>query len=106
MATPQEVEELRRITGYDAVDPYDDPQLSALIDASSVYRVAARLWNEKAAEYSGYVHIQESGSSRNMGDLHKNALAMAKYYLGLAKEDEAPADVTGHARTRAIVREG
>lgn len=106
MATPEQVVELRAITGYAAVDPYDDPQLSAMIDASSIYRVAARLWTEKATEYSSYVHITESGSSRNMGDLHKNALAMAKYFLGLADAEEAPSDVTGHARTRAIVREG
>jgi hypothetical protein len=43
-----------------------------------------------------------------MGDLHKNALAMARYYKGLADEEdtETPVDINQYARTRAIVREG
>jgi hypothetical protein len=108
MATPDEVSELRRLSNYTDVDPYDDPQLSGMIDASSIYRVAARLWNEKAASLATLVNVSESGSSRNMGDAHKNALAMARYYKGLADEEDAetPVDVTRFARTRAIVREG
>lgn len=108
MATSDEVLRLRRISAYTAVDPYDDTQLSALIDASSIFRVAERLWNEKAASYASLVNVSESGSSRNLGDAHKNALAMAKYYKGLADEEESetPVDVSRFARTRAIVREG
>jgi Cdc6-like AAA superfamily ATPase len=108
MATPEDVLRLRGLTSYTEVEPYDDPQLSDLIDATSIYRVASRIWNEKAASYASLVNVSESGSSRNMGDLHKNALAMAKYYKGLADEEETetPVDVTRFARTRAIVREG
>lgn len=108
MADPAEVIRLRRLANYTEVEPYDDTQLSALIESIGVYRVAARLWDEKAATYASLVNTSESGSSRNMGDLHKNALAMARYFKGLADEAEAetPVDVTRFARTRAIVREG
>lgn len=107
MATQVQVDQLRRFANYTDADPYDDAQLAALIDARSVYHVAAMLWDEKAASYSTLVDISESGSSRKMGDSYKNALAMAKYFRDLANAEEAPAAVSGnHARTRAIVREG
>jgi hypothetical protein len=109
MATPQQVQELRALAAYTDVEPYDDSQLSALIDdADSLERVAARLWNEKASKMATLVNISESGSSRSLGDAHKNALGMAKYYKGLADEAEAetPIDTGRFARTRPAVREG
>lgn len=108
MATLEQVDQLRRYADYFATDPYDDTQLSALIDGSSVFRVAARLWDEKAASQTSLVDISESGSSRKMSDSHKNAINMAKYFRGLADAEEAPTAEanTRHARTRAIVREG
>ena len=107
MATAEEVGLVRSLANYKEVDPYDDTQLSALIDANSVNRVVAQLWQEKAASQAALVNIAESGSSRSMGDAHKNSLALAKYYLGLATAEEVPAvDTSRYARTRAIVREG
>lgn len=108
MATSADVTQLRRFTGYEDTDPYDDAELSDMLDASNIYRVSERLWNEKAASLAALVNTSESGSSRNMGDLHKNALAMAKYFKGLADEHEAetPVDESRFARTRAIIREG
>jgi hypothetical protein len=109
MATPAQVDQLRRMTNYKATDPYDDTQLSALIDEmGSLNRVAERMWNEKAAEAAELVNVSESGSSRSLGDAHKNALAMARYYKALADEVdvETPVDTTRFARTRAAVREG
>jgi hypothetical protein len=106
-ATPDDVVRLRALANYNGTDPYDDQQLAAMIDGSSIYRSAARLWDEKAASLSEVVDISESGSSRKMGDTHKNALAMAKYFRGLAEdEEEAPVETSRNARTRAIIREG
>jgi hypothetical protein len=108
MATDEEVIQLRRLASYNDFEPYDDPQLSAMIDEGGINRAAFRLWNEAASSAATLVNVSESGSSRNMGDVHKNALAMAKYFKGLADEAEAetPVDTTRFARTRAIVREG
>ena len=105
MATPAEVQELRRLTQYTDVDPYDDTQLSALIDASSIYGVAEKLWREKAATLSTLVDVSESGSSRKLGDGYKNALAMAKSFKDLRDAETAPTITTNFARTRNIVRE-
>jgi hypothetical protein len=108
MATPDQVTQVRRLAAYDATDPYDDSQLSALIDSMGLYMLVSMLWGEKAAGYVSMVNISESGSSRNMGDLHKNALAMSQYYKKLADDEaaaQAPEDLSKFARTRAIVRE-
>jgi hypothetical protein len=62
-------------------DPYTDAQLSARLDAaSSPEALAAVVWRERAAGYSTLVNVSESGSSRSLGDLYKNALAMAVYF--------------------------
>lgn len=39
-------------------------------------------WQIKAADYANLVDVAEGNSSRAMSDLHKNALAMVKYYSG------------------------
>lgn len=39
-------------------------------------------WQIKAANYADLVDVAEGNSSRKMSDLHKNALAMVKYYRG------------------------
>lgn len=108
MATAEQVNQLRRLGNYFDTDPYDDTQLSALIDQTSTNRVAARLWMETAASLASLVNVSESGSSRDLGTAHKNALSMASYFRGLAEEEEqeTPVDETRFARTRAIVREG
>lgn len=106
MATREQVNQLRLMADYHETDPYDDTQLSAMIDSTSVNRAAERLWTEKAATLAKMVDIAESGSSRRMGDLGKNALAMASYFRGLAEADDSPVDSGRFAQTRAAVREG
>jgi hypothetical protein len=74
--------------------PYDDVSLSTRLDgAASVAGLAKEVWLEKAAVYASLVNVSESGSSRSMSDLHKNALAMSKA-LG---EADASAPGTGTA---------
>jgi len=108
MATQEEVTRLRRLANYTESDPYDDEDLAIMLDGlGNINYAAARLWTEKAADLATLVNVSESGSSRQMGDAHKNALAMAKYFKALGDEDviETPVDMTLYARTRAIVRE-
>jgi hypothetical protein len=61
------------------VAPYDDISLSNRLDAAtSPLSLSKEIWLEKAASYASLVNVSESGSSRSMSDLSKNALAMAK----------------------------
>lgn len=80
MAEKAAIDALRLlISEPDDKAPYDDIALSIRLDASpSTQGLAADIWREKAASYAALVNVSESGSSRSLSDLHKNALAMAK----------------------------
>lgn len=107
------VTRLREMT--DAGTEFDDSQLQATIDSNTDpvtgvidYDAAARhIWSIKAARYAALVDVSESGSSRKLSDLHKNALAMVKQYTpsseGGSGADAAPAPLRA-AKTRAIER--
>lgn len=103
MATSDEVKALRALLGP-AVGEYTDPQLSDMLDAAGgdVNVVAANLWSGYASSSATLVNISESGSSRSMGDIYKNAMAMAKYFRGLSEDVTATAD--SRPRTRRIER--
>lgn len=79
MASTDELAALRRATALDPSDTvYTDELLSDLIDSlGSLSAAAAQVWREKAAATAGMVDTTESGSSRKMSDLHKNALEIA-----------------------------
>jgi hypothetical protein len=80
VATKADIDALRLlIAESDDKAPYDDISLSVRLDAAaSPEGLAAIIWREKAANYAALVTVSESGSSRSLSDLHKNALAMAK----------------------------
>lgn len=65
---------------------YTDGQIQEYIDENTsedgidYNGTAAQIWEEKAGYFSALVDTQESGSSRKMSDLYKNAIAMAKLY--------------------------
>lgn len=79
MATPDEIAAFRLLIAEpDDQQPYTNAALGAALDAAeSVEALAARVWTQKAAALSALVNVSESGSSRSLGDLQKNALAMA-----------------------------
>lgn len=100
MATADDVDLLKRL-GSSAHEAYNDIQLGVMIDNLTINGAAAQLWRETAAATTELVDVSESGSSRKMGDVHKNALAMAKYYQD--QVDAATAQSSG-ATIKRIVR--
>lgn len=80
MATAEQIAAFRLlIDEAEDAEPYSDLGLSLRLDgALSPQALAKEVWLEKAAKYASLVNVSESGSSRSMSDLHKNALAMAK----------------------------
>lgn len=97
MATADQIAAFRLLINTPlSEDPYTDEQLSARIDnAESVEALAAIVWREKAAAYSTMVNVSESGSSRSLSDLYKNALAMSKSF-----QDAQPGDSTSQVGVR------
>lgn len=104
MATQAEIDELRRKAALAATDNTygTDLVLGQTIDLKGVDTAAADIWEQKASGFSQLVNVSESGSSRAMGDLYKNALQMAAFYRG---KDATPDVVAKPARTRLIVRD-
>lgn len=109
MATDHEIRRLKLIVGSEM---FTDEQLGEVLDAfegeleDKLDLAAAQVWEIRAGRYHTMVDISESGSSRKMSDLHKNALAMAAYYGKKATEDavEEPGGGAGRSGTRRIVR--
>lgn len=89
MTTPVTVtaEDIQHVRTYADETTLTDPEVAALIAANSdedgtlnLDRAVAAAWRRKAASYARMMDVSESGSSRKMSDLHKNALAMAGTY--------------------------
>lgn len=91
MATDDELDALHRAADIPASDTtYPDDLLADIIDSTgSVTAAAAQIWREKAAAYAKMVTMAESGSSRTLSDLHKNALTMAEA-MGAAGASTTP----------------
>lgn len=103
MAAPEEVAEVRLNTDENTVNSeWDDPKISALIDELGVNGASATIWRQKAAKYAKLVDVSEAGSSRAMGNLHRNALEMAKQYGSVTSET---AEASGRVKIWSIERE-
>lgn len=103
MASAEEIAAFRLLIGTpEDAAPYTDAELSDRIDAAAgnLNALAATIWREKAAHYSTLVDVSESGSSRKMGDLHKNALAMAANFAGLDSSTGSTSGMRFHRLTR------
>lgn len=84
MATPDQIAALRLLIAQpDDAEPYTDAALSVRLDGDSDINLTAyKVWTEKAAAAADLVDTSEGGSSRKMGDLHEQALNMARMFQG------------------------
>lgn len=89
MASPEDVANLRAaINEPDDSNGWSDEELALLIDAEpTLNAAAATAWVRKAGQLSSLVDVSESGSSRKLSDLYKNAMAMGAHYKGLDATD-------------------
>lgn len=85
MATAAEVSALRLLIAEpDDSNGWTDEKLSGLLDAGeSANTVASGIWTSKAATYASLVDVSESGSSRKLSDMHRQALSMSDHFGGL-----------------------
>jgi hypothetical protein len=102
MASEDEILALRKMVNEeDDCDGWDDESLGQIIDAEdTLNQAASRIWYLKAGKLSEMVNVSESGSSRALGDLMKNAQGMGKLYAGLDVpiEEEASGPVIHRIR--------
>ena len=105
MATEDQIRQLRQmISEPDDSNGWTDTRLGELVDATDTLNVAAsQAWYLKAGEFSQLVDVSESGSSRKLGDLMKNAKEMGALYGGL---DGATTPSAGGAPVIQRIRRG
>jgi hypothetical protein len=106
MATEAQVSRLRRMIDEASTDTYSDSDLSSIIDISENLELAASdIWMEKAASLARLVNVSESGSSRSLSDLHKNALLMSSNYSSAGRADIVQEEAAvSRTRVNSIVR--
>ena len=102
MATADDIAAFRLLIAEPDETTYTDADLSGILDsAPSANNAAATIWTQKAAAAAALVNVSESGSSRSLGDLQRNALNMAERFSKAALEDQA---TSPGVRVRRIVR--
>jgi len=113
MATVAEIAYVRElISEPDDSNGWTDARISTFIENNrnadgtiNLKLPASDIWGVKATSYSTMVDVTESGSSRKMSDLLKNALLLQK---SLREGDDGLPDVVDplalRPRTRAITR--
>jgi hypothetical protein len=82
MASEDSIAELRLLINEpDESNGWTDEKLAVIIDANETLNIAAsKVWYLKAGQFSTLVDVAESGSSRKLSDLMKNAQAMGGLY--------------------------
>jgi hypothetical protein len=104
--TEEQQAALDLLKDYVGTTDLTDNQLIAILAIAewNADAAAARIWSKVAADTYKLVTVSESGSSRTLSDVHKNALAMSKLYTERAETEEEVAATNVRPRTRAIVR--
>jgi len=88
-------------TGFDTM--FSDNEIQHFLDAggSNIKAAAYHGWVAKAAELANYTNVIEGNSSREMAELHRQALRMIDRYAGYVSTPSR-----GRARIGRIVRPG
>lgn len=104
MATSVDIVTLREYVNEPTPDLYSDERLGELLDAfeGDLRKTASVVWSTKAARFAQLVNVQEGSSRRDLGDLHEQALSMAKHW-GSTETGEVVKTMRP-ARTRPVVR--
>ena len=97
MADASDVLIVRRNTSELTEDNYTDEVIGTLIDSLGVAGASRQIWQEKASGYATLVTVSEAGASRQLSDLHKNAIAMIKVF-----QEQEVGETTTSARPRVV----
>lgn len=85
MADTEDIERIKRLTN--GATDYTDEQIGGMLDAGLTIReIAHDYWTEQATKFASLVDVSESGSSRSMSQLHKNALTLAARFAPLEEQ--------------------
>ena len=94
MAEIGQIVQVQKLLGPDA-EPggWTEIDINAALDAGrSANYIAARWWAQRAADTANLIDISESGTSRQLSAIHRNAKEMAAIYRTLVAEEEVTSD--------------
>lgn len=82
MADQADIDRIKGMLPNDAASyGWDDAYIGAFIDAGlSDNLILATFWDKVSTSTANLVDMSESGSSRSLSQVHKNAVSMAKMY--------------------------
>lgn len=95
MADIEQIEQVQKLLGPDAESGgWNEVTINTALDAGrSANYIAAKWWAQRAAETAHLIDISESGTSRPLSVIHRNAKEMAATYRTLAAEEEVTPDL-------------
>lgn len=104
-----EAEDIALVREYvaepDSDGAWSDERIGGFVDReANVYYAAAEIWAVKAGQSATLVTVSESGSSRSLSDLLKQAKEMEAYYRARGDALEAPVPVDSGPVIRRISR--
>lgn len=84
-----------------SMEGFDDEGIGAKLDSGlTMASIASSFWRAKAAATSSLVSVSESGSTRDLGSIHKNAIAMMEYWDKQVEKERQIEDGESPKRTR------
>lgn len=107
MATPAEIEAVKDQLPEDAGEyGWDDDRIGEALDSGLTGNsLLLAFWDKVSVSTADLTDMSESGSSRSLSQIHKNALGMAKLYRDLVdKEVNPPATKQVGIKSRPIRR--
>lgn len=107
MATAEEIALIREyISELTDANGWSDARITTFVDgAENLPYAAADIWGIKAGSAATLVNVSESGSSRSLGDLLKQAKTMEEYYRRRGDSLVSPAPVDNGPVIRQITRQ-
>jgi len=95
VAEIEQILQVQKLLGPDAESGgWTEVTINAALDAGrSANYIAAKWWAQRAAETAHLIDISESGTSRQLSAIHRNAKEMAAIYRALAAEEEVTPDL-------------
>jgi plasmid stabilization system protein ParE len=100
VASKSEIRFVRDLTNTTAED-FSDDEIGALLDpplSLSQNAAAASIWRQLAAKTAKLVDTSESGSSRQLSQIHKHAMGMASHFQDLANAETVEEVTTTRGR--------
>lgn len=102
MATAEEIQSVLELLGEDWEDNgYDQNRIEDLLDAGQTpNQIAASYWEKVYTSTANFIDISESGSSRGLSAVTRNAKDLAALFRGRA-EAEVPSAASGRTGIRS-----